>query len=241
MTKLRRIVLFSLAAGALAGAADAAPRKESPTEPPLAKAVRESLEGLPYYGVFDILNYQVGENGAVELGGFAFRESLKQEAEDAVLKVNGVKSVVNRIEDLEWGVQDDEIRAKVYLTIYRDSFLSRYGTSTDMALANGVGFGPRGRSGVFGPLGIGNPFFPGFNPSGDYGIHILVTNGEVILVGEVDNEGDKNLAALKARGVFPVKKVFNELSVRGKGTEPGQAAPKVKPGKRGVIAVAEAF
>ena len=204
MNKLKRVALFSLAGFIAVSSAEAAPKKEASTEPEMVKAVRHSLQRLPYYGVFDILNFQVNDKGTVELGGFAFRDSLKKEAESAVLKVPGVKQVVNKIEDLDWGVEDDEIRARVYLTIYRDGFLSRYGTSADMALANGVGFGPQGRLGGFGSLGIGNPYFPGFNPSGDYGIHILVSHSEVILMGEVDSEGDKNLAAIKARGVFPV-------------------------------------
>ena len=225
MTKLNRIALFSLAAFTAVSAVEASPKKETSNEPEMVRAVRLSLERLPYYGVFDILNYQVNENGTVELSGFAFRDSLKKEAEDAVLKVPGVKQVVNKVEDLKWGVLDDEIRAKVYLTIYRDSFLSRYGTSTDQALANGIGFGPRGRFGVFGSTSIDNPFFPGFNPAGEYGIHILVTNGEVILAGNVDSEGDKIMAGLKARGVFPVKKVFNELTVKNARPEPGQTPP----------------
>lgn len=234
MIKLSRFALFSLATFTALSTAQAAPGKDASSEPQLARAVRESLERLPYYGVFDILNYRVSDEGVVELGGFAFRDSLKKEAEDAVLRVAGVKEVQNRIEDLEWGVTDDEIRAKVYLTIYRDAFLSRYGTATDMALSNGVGFGPRS---PFGPLGIGNPYFPGFNPAGDYGIHILVSNGEVILMGTVDSDGDKNLAGIKARGVFPVKKVFNELSVRGE--KPKTAPAPRAPGKRGIIAVAD--
>ena len=233
MTKLNKIAMITLAAFTAVSAAEAAPKATASTEPSVNKAVREKLERLPYYGVFDILQYQVQDDGTVNLSGFAFRDSLKKEAESAVLKVPGVKQVVNKIEDLDWGVQDDEIRARVYLTIYRDSFLSRYGTSADMALANGVGFGLRGRYGVFGAMGIGDPYFPGFNPSGDYGIHIVVSRGEVILMGEVDSEGDKILAALKARGVFPVKKVFNELSVKGDKPEPGQAAPPPKKGKRG--------
>lgn len=235
MIKPNRIAMISLAACTAVSAAEAAPKAKVSTEPSLTAAVREKLERLPYYGVFDLLQYQVGGDGTVELSGYAFRDSLKKEAEDAVLKVEGVRKVVNKIEDLEWGVQDDEIRAKVFLTIYRDSFLSRYGTSTDMALANGVGFGPRG--GVFGPLGIGNPYFPGFNPAGDYGIHIVVSNGEVILMGMVDNEGDKNLAGIKARGVFPVKKVFNELRV--KGDDPEIPAAPVRPRKRGIVAIAD--
>jgi osmotically-inducible protein OsmY len=235
MTKLSRIAMISMAAFAAVSAAEAAPKARTTTEPTLTQAVREKLERLPYYGVFDILQYQVHDDGTVELSGFAFRDSLKKDAENAVLKVSGVKRVVNKIEDLEWGLQDDEIRAKVFLTIYRDSFLSRYGTPTDMALANGVGFGPRG--GVFGPLGIGNPYFPGFNPAGDYGIHIVVSNGEVILMGMVDSEGDKILAGLKARGVFPVKKVFNELRVKGDDQEVPTAP--VRPKKRGIVAIAD--
>ncbi len=236
MNKLSRIAMISLAVLTAVSTAEAASKTEAPTEAPLVKAVREKLEHLTFYGVFDILQYQIKDNDTVELSGFAFRDTLKKEAEDAVGKVPGVKRVVNKIEDLPWGVQDDEIRAKVYLTIYRDTFLSRYGTPTDQALANGVGYG-RGRSGPFGPVGIGNPFFPGFNPAGDYGIHILVTNGEVILIGDVDSTGDKYLAAIKARGVFPVKKVFNELTVKGK--KPEAPEPQARPTKRGIVAVAE--
>ena len=211
MTKLNKIALFSLAALTSIGTAEAGQKKEISTGPELVKAVRQKLERLPYYGVFDALTYQVNANGTVELGGSVFRDSLREEAERAVLKVPGVTQVVNQIEELDWGVLDDEIRARVYLTIYRDGFLSRYGTATDQALANGVGYG-RG-FGVFGSSGMGNPYFPGFNPSGDYGIHILVSNGDVTLVGNVDSEGDKNLAGIKARGVFPVRKVINELTV----------------------------
>jgi len=236
MTKLSRIAMFSLAAFTAVSAAEAAPKAETPAEQPLVKAVRDNLAGLTYYGVFDILQYEVKDNGTVELSGYAFRDSLKKEAEDAVAKIPGVKQVVNRIEDLPWGVQDDEIRAKVYLTIYRDTSLSRYGTSTDLALSNGVGYGA-GRFSPFGVPGIGNPFFPGFNPAGDYGIHILVTNGEVILMGDVDNVGDKNLAAIKARSVFPVKKVFNELTVKGR--KPEVPEPEARPTRRGVVTTAE--
>jgi len=236
MTKLSRIAILSLAAFTAVSAAEAAPKPDASKEPSLEKAVREKLGGLVYYGVFDILQYQVKDDGTVELSGYAFRDSLKKEAEDAVSKVPGVKQVVNRIEDLPWGVQDDEIRAKVYLTIYRDASLSRYGTSTDQALSNGVGYGP-GRFSPFGPMGIGNPFFPGFNPAGDYAIHILVTNGDVILVGDVDNVGDKHLAAIKARGVFPVKKVFNELTVKGR--KPEVPEPQARPTKRGTVAIAD--
>jgi hyperosmotically inducible periplasmic protein len=47
-------------------------------------------------------------------------------------------------------------------------------------------------------------------------IHIIVKNGNVALVGVVDNESDKNLANLRASGVPNVFSVKNELTVAGK-------------------------
>ena len=44
-------------------------------------------------------------------------------------------------------------------------------------------------------------------------IHIIVKNGNITLVGVVDNEGDKNLAGLAANGVPGSFKVTNDLVV----------------------------
>jgi osmotically-inducible protein OsmY len=44
-------------------------------------------------------------------------------------------------------------------------------------------------------------------------IHILVKNRVVTLAGIVDNEGDKTLAGLRARSVWTVLNVNNELEV----------------------------
>jgi len=52
----------------------------------------------------------------------------------------------------------------------------------------------------------------GANPS----IHIIVDNGHVTLKGVVDNEGDKNLAYIRANGVPGVFSVTNELRVAEK-------------------------
>jgi hyperosmotically inducible protein len=46
-------------------------------------------------------------------------------------------------------------------------------------------------------------------------IHIIVKNGNVTLVGVVDNETDKNLANLRANGVPNVFSVKNDLVVAG--------------------------
>src|ERR1700676_576748 len=47
-------------------------------------------------------------------------------------------------------------------------------------------------------------------------IHIIVDNGHVTLRGVVDNEGDKNLAYIRANGVPGVFSVTNELRVAEK-------------------------
>ncbi len=44
-------------------------------------------------------------------------------------------------------------------------------------------------------------------------IHIIVKNGNVTLVGVVANEGDKNVAGIRAKGVPGVFAVNNELGV----------------------------
>jgi hyperosmotically inducible protein len=46
-------------------------------------------------------------------------------------------------------------------------------------------------------------------------IHIIVKNGNVTLEGLVDNEGDKNLAGLRANGVPNIFSVKNNLQVSG--------------------------
>ncbi len=48
-------------------------------------------------------------------------------------------------------------------------------------------------------------------------IHIIVDNGHVTLVGVVDNQGDKNLANIRANTVFGVFSVTNNLRVAEKG------------------------
>jgi osmotically-inducible protein OsmY len=47
-------------------------------------------------------------------------------------------------------------------------------------------------------------------------IHIIVKNGNVTLEGVVANEGDKNIAGIKANGVSGVFSVKNNLTVERK-------------------------
>ncbi len=63
---------------------------------------------------------------------------------------------------------------------------------------------------VFGYAGLYR-YAMGANPS----IHIIVDNGHVTLKGVVSNQGDKNLAYIRANGVPGVFSVTNELLVEG--------------------------
>jgi hyperosmotically inducible protein len=140
------------------------------------------------------------------LYGYAYHPGLKSDAERAVKRASRVDRVVNKIEDLPPAQLDDDLRWKVYYAIYRDPFLSRY------APGGGTLWGHRhGYSGPFG--GLGPSRFPGTEPAGDFPIHIIVKGLQVTLLGVVDNDGDKNLAGMKARGVPGGLGLENELAV----------------------------
>ena len=91
----------------------------------LAKEVRHELVMLPYYGVFDNLEYGV-DGGTVTLTGSVVRPVLKSDAEAAVKGIEGVDKVVNNINVLPVSSVDDQIRVAVFRAVYGDSNLNRY-------------------------------------------------------------------------------------------------------------------
>jgi hyperosmotically inducible protein len=155
------------------------------------EAIRAELLQLPYYGVFDFISFSYNK-GVVTLQGYAYQGSLKGDAERAVKRAAGVDQVIDMIEELPPSANDDDLRWKAYYAIYRDPSLSRYAPGGGMLWGHRHPFGPG-----FQPLGPSR--FPGTEPAGDYPIHIIVKNGQITLLGVVDNEGDKNIAGIKAR------------------------------------------
>ena len=87
--------------------------------------VRHELVMLPYYGVFDNLNYRV-DGARVELFGEVSRPTLKSDAERVVARIEGVDTLVNHIEVLPVSFNDNRIRVAVYRAIFGDSALQRY-------------------------------------------------------------------------------------------------------------------
>src|SRR6267142_911759 len=158
------------------------------------ESIRKELLKLPYYSVFDYLAFSY-DKGTVTLMGYAYRPSLKEDAERAVKRASGVDQVVNKIEVLPVSPNDDELRWKTYYAIYGDPFLAKYAPG---------GAGLRGFPGGM---------FPGMEPAGDYPIHIIVKGGRMTLLGVVDNEADKQVAEIRARGVPGAFGVDNQLIV----------------------------
>lgn len=87
--------------------------------------VRKELVTLPYYGVFDNLEYEV-EGNTVILHGQVRTPITRQDAERRVAKIEGVDRVVNKIEVLPVSGFDDSIRARAYRSIFRTGSLYRY-------------------------------------------------------------------------------------------------------------------
>ena len=97
------------------------------TNPRLIREIRHELVTLPYYGVFDWLEYEVRTNGEVVLRGQVVRPTTRSGAEGRVKEVEGVTRVINQIETLPLSPSDDRLRIALYRQIYGwNSPLFRY-------------------------------------------------------------------------------------------------------------------
>ena len=97
----------------------------------IIREVRHELRMLPYYGVFDWLEFEVRPNNTVVLRGQVVRPSTKSEAEARVRQIEGVSRVINEIEVLPVSPQDDRLRVALYRALYGwDSPLFRYATQS---------------------------------------------------------------------------------------------------------------
>jgi len=93
----------------------------------LNKEVRHELVMLPYYSLFDWLQFEVKSDDSVILMGQVTRPTLKSDAENVVKKIEGVTKVVNQIEVLPPSPNDDRIRRAVYRVLFSsNSPLFRY-------------------------------------------------------------------------------------------------------------------
>lgn len=130
-------LVFALASSMVITAALAAPQQrqsnrrassEDRERAYLIKEVRHELMMLPYYGVFDWLQFEAQANGTVTLQGQVTRPTLKSSAEQVVKDIEGVTKVKNQIEVLPLSPNDDRVRRAVYAALFNfDSPIYRYG------------------------------------------------------------------------------------------------------------------
>lgn len=91
----------------------------------LEDQVRHKLARLPYFTVFDNIQYRV-DNGTIELFGQVRDPVLKSDAERSVKEIEGAK-VLDEIEVLPVSTFDDRIRVSTYRAIYGYAPLQHYG------------------------------------------------------------------------------------------------------------------
>ncbi len=110
----------------VAGFGNKLPANGHPTEMKIAKEVRHELLMLPYYSLFDDLEYSV-QGRAVTLSGSVTSDhsQTKQDAERAVKTIEGVESV-NNIQVLPPAQFDQQIREQVYRRLNNAGGLSQY-------------------------------------------------------------------------------------------------------------------
>lgn len=117
--------LLTSTAPIAAAATDGSVANGAPSQARLAKEVRHKLLMLPYYGVFDNLQYSI--NGSrVTLLGQVVRPTTRSDAARSVAGIEGVTQVVNKIEVLPLSPFDDSIRARTYRALSRAGGLNRY-------------------------------------------------------------------------------------------------------------------
>ena len=91
----------------------------------IEQKVFKKIIGLPYYGVFDHISYEV--NGStVTLYGNVISLGTRKSAERAVKNIEGVETVVNNIKNLPPSPFDNEIRYRLLRTFANASAVYGY-------------------------------------------------------------------------------------------------------------------
>jgi osmotically-inducible protein OsmY len=110
-----------------------APQDSAKYEVWLANQVRHQLVMLPWYSVFDNLEYRI-EGNKVILSGQVVTPTLKSDAESVVKHIEGVQEVDNQIQVLPVSGFDNRIRWQELRAIYSYPSLQRYGMGTNPSI-----------------------------------------------------------------------------------------------------------
>jgi BON domain len=123
------MVAITLAVGAPRARAERTspqPYDENETQTQLSQEVYRQLMDLPFFTVFDNLQYRV-EGSEVTLLGQTANVTLRIDAENMVKSIPGVTQVHNDIELLPVSRMDQRIRFEEYRAIYSEPTLQKYG------------------------------------------------------------------------------------------------------------------
>lgn len=91
----------------------------------VSQEVNHQLVMLPWYSVFDNLQYKV-KGSEVTLQGQVVQPTTKSDAEKRVKAIEGVTRVINNIEVLPLSPNDDQIRRAEYRALFGDPVLEKY-------------------------------------------------------------------------------------------------------------------
>ena len=112
-------------------------RMVNPSLNAVAREVRhELMSDLPYYSVFDWIEFEVlPDNTVILRGEVTTPPDTKSKAEDVVEDVPGVSRVINEIRVLPVSLNDERLRRTLYNAIYNlNSPLFRYGVGSRQAI-----------------------------------------------------------------------------------------------------------
>lgn len=127
------VAITAIAASAVFAAPVKSGEKTPLSQEQIVKKVRKELVTLPWYGVFDNLAYKV-EGDTVTLYGHVVRPTTRSDAARRVARIPGIARVVNQIEVLPLSSFDDEIRERIYYSVFNTGGLYRYAMGSNPSI-----------------------------------------------------------------------------------------------------------
>jgi len=91
----------------------------------IERQVEKEIKKLPYYGVFDVIGYEVDGNTVI-LSGKVLNAVNRKSAERRIEKIDGVEIVINNIKVLPLSRFDNSIRYRTVNALLRGGSLYRY-------------------------------------------------------------------------------------------------------------------
>jgi hypothetical protein len=177
-----------------------------PTAQPPPRALSDAMRAifsLRDYTVFDWVSGRYLK-GTLTLQGWVRTPQLKEAAARTARGIAGIDEVVNEIEVLPAG-NDDELRVRAYIAVYSSAGLEQYGPGGQFSAGAIAELVDSARFGID-ASGVGR---------GPHAIHIVVNGARILLLGQVRTNGDRRIAEVSLRSLSGVLNVTNQLRVAG--------------------------